>query len=281
MLPRIRNRQADLLIMGQDVDGTLARIAELPSSSNRSRRRATSPRYASTTSRTSDAATSRRRGDFAAALGTLPHLAAMEMLLEEGDSDDPDLRRGLAMSLRRVGYSRGELGDRVAARRDLERSASLMKAVSDVLPDDIRRRWDVGWSRFYLGQFLLESDDEAVRAEGADHFVEASRLIVSVCVAEPEVATYRDDVGAPVPDPRHTAVRGSSRAGRRSAAVRAPRPPAGGGEPARQHRPGRSVSVLALAPGLTGTPRTAGFSVVFIHRWERIERSRDRPVLTP
>ena len=126
MLPRIRNCQPDLLIMGQDVDGALARSPRLPSSSNRSRRRATSPRYASTTSRTATRRPRSARGDFAAALQRyLPHLAAMEMLLEEGDPTIP--ASGGARDVPSTGgVQSGRACDRVAARRPRTVS-SLMK----------------------------------------------------------------------------------------------------------------------------------------------------------
>ncbi|MCH2146068.1 MAG: serine/threonine-protein kinase [Phycisphaerales bacterium] len=200
MLPRIRNRQADLRILADEVDDALALIAEaaallkpLAETGNVAARR----EYNLAFERRGDLEAA--RGDFASALRHYQsHLAEMETLLEE-DPSNADFQRGLAMSLRRVGFSLGETGDRPRARESLERSVMLMRSVSERRPDDLRRRWDVGWSLFFLGQFLLESEDEAERVQGADHFVESSSRIVAVCVAEPDVPTYRQDVASLVP----------------------------------------------------------------------------------
>lgn len=203
-LPVIRNRQADLLIEQGRLDEAVARIKEarallepLASGGDVTARR----EYNIAFERLGDLEAG--RGDTAAALGHyLEHLAEMESVVSEGTPGDPDLARGLAMSLRRVGFARGELGETDAARAALERSLELMTTVSKDRPDDLRRARDVGWALIYLGQFLLASDDPADRDLGADHYVDASRRLVAICIAEPDAAGYRADVGSVVPEVR-------------------------------------------------------------------------------
>jgi serine/threonine protein kinase len=201
MLPLIRNRQADLLIEADRVDDAVALIVEardllepLAKTGDVFARR----EYNIAFERLGDLEAG--RGAHAAALEHyLAHLAEMQDLVAEGKPMDLDLQRGLAMSLRRVGFCRSKLGKPEAARDDLERSLLLMRSVSDLRPDDLRRASDVGWSLIYLGQFLLEHDAEQQRDQGAEHYVEASRRIVAVCVAEPGAASYRSDVDSVVP----------------------------------------------------------------------------------
>ena len=202
MLPLIRNRQADLLVKAERVDEAVVLILEarellqpLAATGDVFARR----EYNIAFERLGDIESG--RGAYAAALEHyLPHLAEMESLLEAGEPDDLDLQRGLAMSFRRVGFCRNELGETAAARNDLERSLELMQAVSERRPDDLRRARDVGWSQIFLGQFLLGSEDKADRDQGAEHYVEASRRIVAVCAAEPGESGYRNDVASVVPD---------------------------------------------------------------------------------
>jgi serine/threonine protein kinase len=195
MLPLVRNRQADLLVEAKQIDDAVVLIIEardllkpLAETGDVFARR----EYNIAFERLGDLESA--RGAHAAALEHyLAHLAEMKILVEEGKPQNPDLQRGLAMSLRR-----GELGETDAAQAALERSLLLMQSVSDLLPDDLRRARDVGWSLIYLGQFLLGSETEEQRDQGAEHYVDASRRIVAVCVAEPGASRYRADVGSVV-----------------------------------------------------------------------------------
>ena len=140
------------------------------------------------------------RGDHEAALThATSHARAMEGLLEQ-DADNRSLQRGLAMILRRVGYTQGELGQHQDAEDELMRSLELFEAVSASQPDDIRRRRDVAWSRYYLGQLLTELPDPRERLdEVAALYVEVADGMVAVCIAEPGEPDYRGDVAKVLP----------------------------------------------------------------------------------
>jgi serine/threonine protein kinase len=122
------------------------------------------------------------------------HHAEMRRLVEADGGEDPGLRRGLAMTLRRVGFSQEQLGRDVEARESLEESLRLMEEVASRTPNDLRRARDVAFSMAYLGQFLLYQNDVALSDRGALLLGTASDRLVTVCAAAPGVARYRTDV---------------------------------------------------------------------------------------
>ncbi len=208
MLPRILNRQADLRIEQQRVDEALALIREaqsllepLAATGDVPARR----EYNIAFERLGDIETG--RGDHQAALvHFLAHLAEMESLIAEEGVENLDLQRGLAMSLQRVGFCRAELGGAEAGLADLERSLELMQLVSGERPDDLRRANDVGWASIFLGQALLDSARPTHRDRGARLYVDASRRIVAICVAEAGEPGYRNAVRSVVPEVHRTLI---------------------------------------------------------------------------
>lgn len=135
-----------------------------------------------------------RRQDPEAALGHyLAHRDAIRALVEADSSSDPSLRRGLASTLRRVGYAQGVTGDHQGAEDSLRHSLELMSQISSETPEDLRRSRDVGWGGIYLGQFLIDRDQEEQVDEGVEHLTGGALRLVEICAAEPDVAEYRDD----------------------------------------------------------------------------------------
>ena len=135
-----------------------------------------------------------RQGNSKAALvHYLTHRDEIQALVDADASSDPSLRRGLASTLRRVGYAQGETGDPVGAEGSLRRSLQLMSEVSSEQPDDLRRSRDVGWAQIYLGQFLLGRDEEEQVVEGVRQLTGGALRIVRICALEPGVSDYRDD----------------------------------------------------------------------------------------
>ena len=135
----------------------------------------------------------RRRDPEAALEHYVEHRDAMQALVDADASPDPGLRRGLAMTLRRVGYAQGETGDIVGAEQSLRRSLDLMAEVSSEDSEDLRRSRDVGWAGIYLGQFLIGRDGADQVDEGIGHLSDGALRIVEICALEPEVSEYRDD----------------------------------------------------------------------------------------
>ena len=201
MHPRIKTLQADVLLAAGREDEAVPLIIEardllrpLVASGDVSVRR----QYNLALQNLGDIAAA--RGDHSAALAYYEeHYAAMERMLAEAEGGDPLLRRGAAITLRRVGYAQGELGLRDLATESLQRSLTVMLELSEDLPDDLRRRRDVGFARAFLGQHLLVGD-AAEQDRGGTLFLESGRDLVAVCVAEPGVARYRTDVGNVIPD---------------------------------------------------------------------------------
>ena len=110
----------------------------------------------------------RRRDPGAALVYYREHRDAMQDLVDRDPTPDPGLRRGLAMTLRRMGYAQGETGDAPGAERSLRDSLRMMSEVSAERPEDLRRSRDVGWAGIYLGQLLLERDREVEIEEGVE-----------------------------------------------------------------------------------------------------------------
>ena len=129
----------------------------------------------------------------AALVHYLAHRDEIQALVDADASSDPGLRRGLASTLRRVGYAQGETGDPVGAEVSLRRSLQLMSEVSSEQADDLRRSRDVGWAEIYLGQFLLGRDEEEQVVEGVRQLTDGALRIVRICAVEPGVSDYRDD----------------------------------------------------------------------------------------
>ncbi|MBQ72793.1 MAG: hypothetical protein CMJ67_07790 [Planctomycetaceae bacterium] len=129
----------------------------------------------------------------AALVHYLAHRDEIQALVDADASSDPGLRRGLASTLRRVGYAQGETGDPVGAEVSLRRSLQLMSEVSSEQADDLRRSRDVGWAEIYLGQFLLGRDQEEQVVEGVRQLTDGALRIVRICAVEPGVSDYRDD----------------------------------------------------------------------------------------
>ena len=135
-----------------------------------------------------------RRQDPEAALGHyLAHRDAIRALVDADSSSDPGLRRGLASTLRRVGFAQGETGDHQGAEDSLRHSLELMSQISSEAPEDLRRSRDVGWGGIYLGQFLIGRDQEEQVDEGVEHLTGGAFRLVEICAVEPDVAEYRDD----------------------------------------------------------------------------------------
>ena len=133
-----------------------------------------------------------QRQDPEAALGHyLAHRDAIRALVDADPSPDPSLRRGLASTLRRVGYAQGVTGDHQGAEDSLRHSLELMSQISTEAPEDLRRSRDVGWGAIYLGQFLIDRDREEQVEEGVEHLTGGALRLVEICAAEPDVAEPR------------------------------------------------------------------------------------------
>ena len=136
------------------------------------------------------------RGDHEAALAhAQAHQQGIRRLLGVDDLNDPRLsrprlRRDLAMTLRRTGFARGQLGE--SGEQDLRLSLAILLGLSEQNPEDLRRQRDVGWARLYIAQMI--ADDEARLEETARLYEDGATAIVGVCVAEPTVSEYRNDV---------------------------------------------------------------------------------------
>ena len=192
MQPWILNRQADLAML----DGDAIRASELieeaqtllepiTENGNASVQRL----YLATFERLCDMALA--RGDHEAALvHAEAHQQGIERLLVRSDAKDPKLRRDLAMTLRRTGFARSQLGG--DGTRDLRTSRTILVALSAESPADLRRQRDVGWASLYVAQDVVKEDRG--HAEATQLFKTGAVNIVAVCAAEPTVAEYRNDV---------------------------------------------------------------------------------------
>lgn len=133
------------------------------------------------------------RGNHAEALQLAQkHQRGIEGLLQTGDEKDSNLRRDLAMTLRRTGFAKSKIGD--GGEADLLRSHQILNAIAQATPDDIRRKRDVGWANVYLGQFIVSMGDSSRYQDAAEYFQRGAEKIVAVCVAEPSDSDYRKDV---------------------------------------------------------------------------------------
>jgi serine/threonine protein kinase len=104
---------------------------------------------------------------------------------------ESDLQRHLALLERRIAWI-------LEAREALPEAGKLWKSSlervrsnSRQLPNDNRRRWDVAWSCYHYGSFLLLHTDDV---QGPDLMAESLALMTTVCVASPNQFQYRNDL---------------------------------------------------------------------------------------
>jgi tetratricopeptide (TPR) repeat protein len=208
MIPWILGRKADLEVLADRPDEAIALITRSQDILRPSYGRGDVDRdrlYLASLERLGDIETEQAEqaeglGDFETARGNRAsalayareHQAGIEKLLIVGDGSDPKLRRDLAMTLRRAGHARSMLGE--SGEEDLLRSRLIFNNISQETPDDLRRRWDVGWADIYLGQLIGGLEDPARVSEAAQRYQAGALVIVAVCVAEPDSKDYRDDV---------------------------------------------------------------------------------------
>ena len=120
------------------------------------------------------------------------HQAGIERLLQGSNAEDWKLQRDLAMTLRRTGRARSKLGE--AGEEDFLRSRTLLAAISEANPQDLRRRRDVGWADLYLGQNVAGLDDPERYSEAAEFYTRGTLELAEVCAAEPGEENYRNDM---------------------------------------------------------------------------------------
>ena len=120
----------------------------------------------------------------------------MAAMLHSKNPMQPSYNRDLALSLRRTGYIRMQLGQLTESRSDLKRSLELMERSRELDPESIRRTADIGWSCWHLGEFHFVHGDQT---RAVDLLSRSTREVVLTCANAPRVEDYRRFVRQIVP----------------------------------------------------------------------------------
>ena len=131
--------------------------------------------------------------------GMLYYTQAYDLVLAllETEPEDWILQRNVAMIERRIAYAHALRGDLQLSRHHSEQSLARFRAINETYPDAVRRKWDLSWSCYHFGSFLVVHYTQ--EELGPVLMIESIQLMTVACVVSPDDATYRNDLARLVP----------------------------------------------------------------------------------
>lgn len=112
------------------------------------------------------------------------------------DPGNLKLQRNLAMIERRIAWLLEEREAIAEAGELWKSSLERIRNISASVPEDNRRRWDVAWSCYHYGSFILMHTDEE---HGPALMVESLSKMTDACVSSPNETQYRRDLAQLAP----------------------------------------------------------------------------------
>jgi serine/threonine protein kinase len=114
----------------------------------------------------------------------------------EIDPGNLKLQRNLALIERRIAWLLEEREAIAEAGELWKSSLDRIRSISASVPEDNRRRWDVAWSCYHYGSFMMMHTEEE---DGPELMAESLSTMTDVCVSSPTDTQYRTDLAQLAP----------------------------------------------------------------------------------